>query len=200
MTCRKCQGTGPRRPGRSECKGCEVRYKGNRLRSTVKGKAERLRQHHSMTPEDAFFWASSIFEPYSRCAVCGIPARILRAYWRYGQMWARSPLLQVDHIDPWLPATMENIRLLCSKCNRMRGAAIRTDEEVLARVRKWYLSRFTLEELWFLNTSPGQGGWAMRGKRHEEEILRRAAVKDDAADDADGPCTHEGRGDTPGGR
>jgi len=162
----------------------------------VPGKAERLRNHHGIDAAGALTWARRILNPYSRCAICGVPARIALAYHRLGyRFWGKSPLLQVDHVDPWGGNEESNLRLLCSRCNATRGPALRTDEEVLARVTRQYQRYLTLPELWFLNYAPGKGGIARRGKRHEE-ILRGPALEDDGPDAPDGPRPDEGRGDS----
>lgn len=160
------------------------------------GKAERLRGHHGMSREDALHFAKLILNPYSRCCVCGIPSRILLAYWRLGwRLWGRSGLLHADHEDPWGSSERTNVRLLCGLCNGTRGAALHTDQEVLIRVTRRYEGVLMRPELWWLNTSPGRGGLSRRGRRHEEEVLRGPALKADGPDASDGPRALQGRGD-----
>jgi len=145
-----------------------------------------------MCAADALHWARRILNPYSRCAICGVPARIVMAYHRMGHLfWGKGPLLQVDHVDPWAGSGRGNIRLLCSRCNGTRGPAMRADVDVLHRVTRQYHRFLTNEELWFLNSTPGKGGLARRGKRHEQEILRGPALGTDGADAPDAPRAPE---------
>jgi hypothetical protein len=127
----------------------------------------QLTNKHNYSPEDARILAAEIFDPYTRCAICGVPSRWLKAKHRDGwwHMHFRCSLT-VDHIDPEGASDMENTRILCFLCNRLRGAAALTDEEVLRQTGDWYgREGFTAQELWWLCTSPGYGGHAQLGTR-----------------------------------
>jgi len=106
-----------------------------------------------------------LFDPGSRCAICGLPTYLLTVYRERG--WPEfilgrrdgagsHPRLTIDHVVPgWNDG---ELRLLCHACNSLRGACRLTDEEVLAEVRdkwRWFSG---LRFLWWLNESPGVGG------------------------------------------
>ncbi len=72
--------------------------------------------------------------------------------------------MQPDHIDPNGPSTWANTRPLCCSCNTIRGKAEYTDVEVLHKMRWWYEQHFAPRFLWWLNTTPGEGGTLNRSK------------------------------------
>jgi len=133
------------------------------------GTAKTMRAHHpEMGVEDSLHWAALLRDPYTRCGICGLPERIRAAYRRAG--WRTHPFvwrLSLDRVDPWKGyGDRSNLRVLCMRCNKARGKAVYTDEEVLRKVRGWYTAVLTAEELWWLNTSPGQGGAPTKGRQY----------------------------------
>jgi len=66
--------------------------------------------------------------------------------------------MTADHIQPNGPSTLANTRPLCSSCNWKRGHAQFTDVEVLRYMTWWYTTNYAPRFLWWLNTSPGEGG------------------------------------------
>jgi len=115
--------------------------------------------------------AERIADGHTRCAVCGLPARMLRAYHQIGIPLPKNSYgdavrnLTVDHIRPGGPSTLENTRVLCIFCNVTRGAAQLSDAEVLRRARKYWIALLGAARTWWLNTAPGDGGKAARVSR-----------------------------------
>lgn len=139
----------------------EQRRKYNRSK---KGVARNLRCEHGIDRPTSEYWADRMFDPESRCAICGLPTFILDAYRESGWPWFLGrrtgagchPRLTLDHITPGDNAG--GFRLLCHACNSERGAQRITDEDVLLIVRgkwEWFIG---LRFLWWLHTTPGQGG------------------------------------------
>ena len=112
--------------------------------------------------------AAFLLDPHTRCGICGLPARILRAYAKRGLPLPRKAygdqvaVLTVDHIEPGGPSVLGNVRVLCSLCNTTRGPALVSDEEVLRKSRKFWLTLLGRARTWWLNTEPGKGGRASR--------------------------------------
>ena len=129
-----------------------------RFRRSKKGVALDIRHKHGYSVEDTAALAKAILDPYTRCAICGVPGRWLAGKRREG--WRRPLIyrLTIDHLVPSGPSTLSNTRILCFLCNQHRGAAILTDEEVLRKTTAWYYNRgFTSKDLWWLHSSPGTG-------------------------------------------
>ena len=108
--------------------------------------------------------AAVLADPHTRCAICGIPGRMLKAYARRGLPLSRDAygnqvsVLTVDHNEPGGPSILGNVRVLCSPCNTMRGPALLEDTEVLRRARKLWIILLGRARTWWLNTEPGKGG------------------------------------------
>ncbi len=108
--------------------------------------------------------AAVLSDPNTRCAICGLPARILKAMARRNVPLPRNPygnqvaVLTVDHIEPGGPSILGNVRVLCSLCNFTRGPALLEDGEALAKSRKFWLRLLGRAKTWWLNTEPGKGG------------------------------------------
>lgn len=108
--------------------------------------------------------ALHLADPHTRCAICGLPTRMLKAYHRIGIPLPKNAygsvvsILTVDHITPGGPSTLENTRPLCIFCNTTRGPALLSDEEVLRRATKYWVGLLGAARTWWLNTTPGQGG------------------------------------------
>jgi hypothetical protein len=124
-----------------------------------------LQAKHGYSFEDAAFLAAQIHDPFSRCAICGMPERWRRA--KRDEGW-RTPHIQgrltVDHIDPNALSTLSNTRILCFLCNWLRGPATISDEAVLHLCRAWYENRaFSVADLWWLHVRPGHGGLEQLG-------------------------------------
>src|ERR1051325_3699273 len=139
--------------------------------ASQKGVARNLRSEHGMERDESLYWASVLLHPDSRCAICGLPNRMLKLYVQRGASWflgrasgaGSHAHLTLDHISP---GRLEGgFRPLCNACNSTRGANQLTDEEVLEIIRgKWFWT-IGLRFLWWLNTTPGQGGRLHRSKR-----------------------------------
>ena len=130
-----------------------------RYNATLKGQARNLRANHGYSLEDSILLASLTENPYTRCAICGVPGRWLRVKADAG--WRGSPFgrLTVDHVKAGGPSTMENSRILCGLCNTHRGAEERTDYQTLRKTKQWYEYRnFSTADLWWIHTIPGHGG------------------------------------------
>lgn len=168
----------------SYCKECMVQAALRSNRTEV-GRERRLRRRlgpsgladhyrsRGAPAHDAEVFARAICNPYSRCGICGVPARMLSHYHqknlpvpsRRSHRWR----LEVDRIRPGGAYTLENTRLLCPGCNALRGAAVKSDGHVLAIQRKRWEKTLPIAHLWFLNTIPGAGGTPFRGKKHRME-------------------------------
>lgn len=129
-----------------------------------RGVARNLRCEHGIDKPTSEYWAQQMFNPGSRCAICGFPTYLFEVYKTKGWPWflGRSygagshPRLTLDHIRPG--DNNGGFRLLCSACNGLRGAGRLSDEEVLHEVRSKWRWLSALRFLWWLNTSPGVGG------------------------------------------
>lgn len=155
-----------------------------RRRWSTKAVAEGLRSNHGLSHEESRHWAAVLTDPGTRCSICGLPVFLLRVYaeggpWprflgaRYGRGHTRG--LQLDHIVPG--DSSGGLRPLCPACNRRRGAAQRTDAEVLTWVRRQWRRVISLRFLWWLHASPGEGGRLHRSPRCD---TRDAAFADGA--------------------
>lgn len=138
-----------------------------RYRETVKGIAAHLRSQHNIDVSTSEHWAKILKHPHTRCALCGLSNKLIKVYTKHGKHWILGHVrrLTFDHITPGV--NDGHYRPLCSECNRTRGAAVMSDEEVLMIVgAKW---RFAMAPrfLWWLNTKPGVGGRLHRNKRCE---------------------------------
>lgn len=119
--------------------------------------------------------ATKLVDPWTRCEICGLPNYLLEVYrktdrlpWFFGKNILHT--MQVDHIVPG--DNTGGLRPLCPPCNKTRGAAIFTDDEVLHSIRgKWRDSR-TLKLLWWLNDTPGEGGRLHRSEACEKRETR----------------------------
>ncbi len=170
--CRQCQEMKPLRlfPKRKDArnghrKTCRKCYQGSwrRFDRSVKGKARWLRKDHGYSVGDSLHLASLLLDPYTRCAICGVPRRWLLSQEKRGLHWKG---LSVDHIEPAGPSTLTNTRILCRLCNGTRGAKQYTDAAVLHRVSGWYEWRgYARKDLWWLCTSPGVGGLTKLGTK-----------------------------------
>lgn len=161
---REFQRNARERSGRQKwCKRCQNAY----TRGTPEGVGAWLRFQYGVEEEDSIILARKLLHPYTRCHICGLPNRIRATYVRERKMSIFGRRMTVDHIDPAGGGSLSNLRPLCAMCNRIRGAAMYTDEEVLRKVRRWWTKRFTQEELFWLNDRPGVGGNPLRGSRHE---------------------------------
>lgn len=133
-------------------------------RQRPEGVARRLRNRHGFDREGAAAMAAVLCDPHTRCAICGLPGRMLRAYAKRGLPLPRNQygdqvtVLTVDHIEPGGPSVLGNVRVLCSLCNSTRGPALHEDEEVLRRARKFWIGLLGNARTWWLNTEPGKGG------------------------------------------
>jgi hypothetical protein len=140
---------------------------------TVEGVAAGLRSHHDYSRRVSLKLAEIFLDRRTRCAICGIPLYWLRLMkvWPHGGE-RQNRRMTADHIDPNGPSTFANTRPLCASCNWKRGHALYSDEEVLGYMRWWYTRNFAPRFLWWLNTSPGQGGTLHR-TAHTEARDRR---------------------------
>ncbi len=159
-------GNGGRRRRRT-CGWCERsqspnwRITGEKYDRSVKGKARWLRKDHGYGMADSLHLAGILLDPYTQCAICGVPRRWLRAQEILGLHWKG---LSVDHVKAGGPSILSNTRILCRLCNGTRGAEQYTDTEVLHRVSAWYEYRgYASRDLWWLHTAPGRGGLTKLG-------------------------------------
>lgn len=154
------------------CKECDnARIRTHRW-STIGGVRTGLVTRHGMESRFADVMVARLFDPYERCAICGVPNRILTLHASQGYpfIWGRQRVnrrLTIDHVEPNGKTTPDNTRLLCYPCNSRRGANIRTDDSVLRWVTKQWEKVKSKDELWWLNSSPGVGGKHVNNSIHE---------------------------------
>ena len=196
--CRKCGETKPRndfytrrgaRDGlHSYCRQCIIWARvawgkqnrdkelvcGDRYRRTVKGCARGLRADHGFEREESIYWAKILCAADTRCACCGVPNWRLRRMkaWRIGGERVNRRL-SVDHV---VPGEKGDYRPLCYSCNRMRGAAVLSDAEVLGSMRAWYIARTALRNLYWLNTHV-ENGVCVGGRPYRNEFMQRKFEK-----------------------
>lgn len=90
--------------------------------------------------EEAEVLADVLLDPETRCAICGIPNKMLRTLYRahFSFPWGRpeqNRRLTPDNLTPGQPHRLASTRILCLGCNTFRGPARHTDEQVLAWAR-----------------------------------------------------------------
>lgn len=149
-----------------------VRELNRRYRESAPG-IERNLRFKGAPDHDAHELAKAVCDPYSRCAICGVPARMLALYKRkhmpvpssQGSRWR----LEVDRVAPGGQYVLSNCRLLCPKCNTSRGAARKTDAQVLAGQRKRWQKTFPITHLWWLRKFIGDEARPFRGTKHARE-------------------------------
>lgn len=144
-----------------------------RYDSSFSGLCRRFRARYNAKTQSARRLARMVMDDHCRCAICGIPNWLIQKIYQKGgpfphigvrmhkNTWAR---MHVDHIIPGGVSTKENTRPLCPACNIYRGAGRRSDEAVLGRIRWWWRENKPLRFLWWLNTTPGEGGRKHRSK------------------------------------
>ena len=151
-------------------------------RRSPKGIATALRNHHGFNNATAEYWSRILSNPSSRCSLCGIPLHKLRRMlsFKFGGQKLNNRLT-IDHITCGI--NDGNYRVLCFSCNRTRGAAHYTDEEVLDIMREWYLWKYSARKLWWLNDriedGVGVGGRAERTPRMAAKIAELEANEDE---------------------
>jgi hypothetical protein len=145
------------------CRACHG-ARSARWRKTSAGVASKLRDAHGLGQDESERWAVTLTDEKSRCGICGVMLWWLRKQgtWLHGGKRCNQRLT-LDHVTPGVADG--NYRALCFSCNRLRGAAVLTDENVLNEVRSWYRALWPLRFLFWLNTSPGIGGRANRSER-----------------------------------
>lgn len=190
--CQKCNTLKPRKEFSNHilkrdglqpfCKSCDNSRNRKSRWSTIGGVTSQIINRHGMSQYVARIIAARLFDPYERCFICGIPNRILSLHIRQGYpfIWGKPEInrrLTVDHITPGGPSVLGNLRLLCYPCNARRGANIRSDQQVLNWIRWKWLDFYTLNECWWLNETPNQGGLAVRSKRHQELVHEEPGLR-----------------------
>jgi len=131
--------------------------------ASVPGIARQLASNHGFEKVEAKAIATDLLNPNVRCAICGIPGWLVQLNRRRGGPFFigsanQNARMHPDRIDTTQPHTVDNTRILCPTCNMRRGAEKFSDEEVLRWVRYRWLAMFSRKMLWWLNTTPGEGG------------------------------------------
>lgn len=147
------------------------RRKAKKRSGSVRAVAAALRHDHGFNC-GAIEWARILLADDTRCAICGTPNWKLRkqGFWRVGGERVNRHL-SLDHMEPGV--NNGNYRALCLSCNRLRGAAVLTDAEVLMKMRSWYRAIFTLRGLYWLNTHVDENGVCVGGKLYRNETMRK---------------------------
>lgn len=119
-----------------------------RYRIALAGVAAQLRSDRGYSRIDAGMLARQLIDPQASCAVCGVTNATLAELHERGGAGGDQPFLSgpatmnrrltVDRIDQWGPHELANTRLACWPCNKLRGAAIRSDDVVASQVRAWW--------------------------------------------------------------
>ncbi len=111
-------------------------------------------QERGAARKDALVLSEMVFDPETRCSICGVPVRMLDFYHRKGwptpatnrKFWR----MEVDRIEAAGPYTIENCRPLCRGCNTHRGHEARTDTQVLVRMTRKWEEALSPRYLWWL--------------------------------------------------
>lgn len=100
-----------------------------------------------------------LLDPESRCAICGVPNKILRTLVRQNFVFplgntSQNRRLTPDNLTPGSPHRLSATRILCRGCNSRRGADILSDEVTLQWARREWIYRLPARLLHWLRTSP----------------------------------------------
>lgn len=114
-------------------------------RDTQKGTAWKLRFSRGYTREEADQLAERLHDDDQRCAICGVSRKDIRRLSsllgdkvRGGMRYNRR--LTVDRIDPKVPHSLANTRILCFSCNAYRRDNKANDERILIWQRRQWQS------------------------------------------------------------
>ena len=160
----------------------DVKAQNRRSSRRANGVARRLRFDHGYSLIDSIHLSKQLTDKNECCSICGIVVWWMLLWtgpWPNGGGQRHHLRLQPDHIDPSGSSILSNTRIVCHDCNSFRGAKLRTDEQVLKKVRAFWRWVIPVRFLWWLHTTPGKGGrlhrnWATaaRDQRLEEYIGR----------------------------
>lgn len=109
--------------------------------------------------EEAEVIADVLLDPETRCGICGIPNKILRALVRQNFIFplgttSQNRRLTPDNLAPGSPHRLSGTRILCRGCNSRRGADLLDDETVLQWARREWTRRLPARLLHWLRESP----------------------------------------------
>jgi len=164
----------------NRCKPCKVvvranwyfrtRNKRRRVQAAYdrswRGVARKLRTQHGLDQPTSEYWGKKLVARKSFCAICGIPNHRLEKMFSFKCGGKRAnDRLSFDHITPGV--NDGNYRCLCYSCNTMRGEMHYSDREVLTIMQDWYLWRFTIRKLWWMNTHYNYETGLCEGRRDE---------------------------------
>ena len=144
-----------------QCRKCR-KYNQQAQRRSLAGVATHLRNKYYLKNVIAAFWARILLNPYTRCAICGLPNYELHRFWKSGPWFVHLGTrrsgwrLHFDHMTPGVPDG--NYRPLCPACNWKKGANLYDDATVLRWVSAKWRACGSLRFLWWLNTEPGVNG------------------------------------------
>lgn len=135
--------------------------------TSAQGIARKMRGHHGYPPEEALAVAKMLLDDETRCSICGMPNWLIKLNHKKGGPFFlgtrnQNARMHPDRIDTTQPHTRANTRPCCPTCNMKRGAERHTDVEVLRWISRRWQDIFSPRFLWWLNTTPGQGGRARR--------------------------------------
>lgn len=195
-TCRKCLSTditeGNLRKRNYLCRSCDHQFRSatrehqkfrhKQYNASIPGIARQLVSSHNYPKAEALLLAESLIADDVRCEICGIPGWLVKLnYSKGGPFFMGTPRTHArfhpDRINTRLPHTFSNTRILCATCNLRRGAERYSDKEVLHWVRDRWLSIFPTRLLWWLNTSPGEGGRPYRSPSCQMRDARFARMR-----------------------
>lgn len=195
-SCRKCPSTditeGNLRKRNYLCRLCDRQFRSatrehqkfrhKQYDASVPGVTRSLVAKHNYTREDAAMLAESLIADDVRCEVCGIPGWLVKLnYKKGGPFFIGIPKhharFHPDRVVTRLPHSFSNTRILCATCNIRRGAERYSDKEVLYWVRDRWLSIFPPRMLWWLNTTPGEGGRPYRSPSCQKRDARYAGMR-----------------------
>lgn len=122
---------------------------------TAAGIANQLRANRGYSRIEAGTLAIALVDRTSGCAVCGVTNAELAELHARGGPFLSGPAtmnrrLTVDRIDQFGAHELANTRLACWPCNKLRGAAIRSDAVVASEVRAWWRANAPAELLGWL--------------------------------------------------
>jgi len=133
--------------------------------------------NHGFDKPTSEYWGKKLVAKKSFCAICGIPNQKLERMMTFKHGGRQSNyFLSLDHITPGV--NDGNYRALCFSCNTTRGDNHFSDSEVLTIMQDWYLWRFTIRKLWWMNTHFNPKTGLCEGRRDERTPRMEQKIAD----------------------
>jgi 5-methylcytosine-specific restriction endonuclease McrA len=119
--CKKCCNRIWRERVREEIKFKPIKYKANKLFISIKHRCKNFGLDFRITVKEIF----NLMIKHKRCECCGRKLKIHRRIIVNRIPGTRMPdnLLTIDRVNPRLGYTIDNIAVLCNRCNRIKSNA-----------------------------------------------------------------------------